>query len=297
MDKLEHWFALLDRQLFTLHGVKVTVGTLAIFAVSLAVSVLLGRLIRRLVLRVALKRMHGANEGSAYSVARITQYLVTLAGVFIAIENVGISLSTLAALGAVFAVGLGFGLQNIAQNFISGLILLFERPISKGDVVVVGGTYGIVDEVSIRATRIMTFDNVALIVPNSKLISDVVENRSEPTPVYRNRIKVGVAYGSDTRQVESILLEVARKHELVLNEPKPAVFFTDFGNSSLDFELCVWMNDPMMAMTVGTEVRHAIVAEFAKNGIEIPFPQRDLHLRSLPPGWPKGLPGQQEPRS
>lgn len=288
MDNFDRWFALLDRQVFTLHGVKVTLGTLAIFLVSLIVSVLLGRLIRRLVLRVALQRMHGASEGSAYSIARITQYLVTLAGVFIALENVGISLSTLAALGAVFAVGLGFGLQNIAQNFISGLILLFERPIAKGDVVVVGGTYGIVDEVSIRATRIMTFDNVALIVPNSKLISDVVENRSEPTPVYRNRIKVGVTYGSDTRRVESILLQVAQAHPLVLKEPAPVVFFTDFGDSSLDFELCVWMDDPMMALTVGTAVRHAIVDAFSKNGIEIPFPQRALHLKSVPPGWPRG---------
>jgi small-conductance mechanosensitive channel len=250
------------------------------FVVVAVAAVLAGRLARRLVLRLMLKRLERTSEGSAYAVARIIQYLVTVVGLFIALENAGVSLSAIAAIGAAFAVGLGFGLQNIAQNFISGLILLLERPVAKGDVVVVGGTFGVVDEISIRATRVMTFDRIAMLVPNSKLISDVVENRSEPTRTYRVRVGVGVAYSSDTREVERVLQDVARSQPKVLDEPSPQVFFTDFGSSSLDFELGVWLDDPEAAWPVMSALRHEISAAFRREQIEIPFPQRDLHLRS-----------------
>ncbi len=272
----------LDRRLFSIHGVDVTTLSIAFFVLTLLVAILAGRIARSALIRLMLRQPNGPTEGSAYAVARIAQYLITLAGAFFALENVGISMSSLAALGAIFAVGLGFGLQTIAQNFISGLILLFERPISKGDVIIVDGTFGVVDEISIRATRVMTFDEIAIIVPNSKLVSGVVENRSEPTTTYRIRIDVGVAYGTDTKYVEELLLTVAERCEAALKEPAPSVFFVGFGASSLDFQLCVWLDDPKAALAVGSDLRHAIVAAFEKNGITIPFPQRDVHLMPAP---------------
>ncbi len=275
---------LLDRRLFAVHDINVTILGVFLFLATLLVAVVAGRFARAALIRVMLRRPRGASEGSAYAVGRIAQYVITVAGVFLALENVGVSMSSLAALGAVFAVGLGFGLQTIAQNFISGLILLFERPISKGDVVIVDNTFGIVDEISIRATRIMTFDDIAIIVPNSKLISGVVENRSEPTKTYRIRIDVGVAYGTDTFLVERVLLQVAEGCDTVLKTPQPTVFFVAFGSSSLDFQLCVWLDDPRAALAVGSDLRHAIVQSFERHGISIPFPQRDVHLIPAPSG-------------
>lgn len=270
-------------KLFQLHGVTVTIGNLAVFLITFLVSLLLGRIASTALVKILERRGGTASSGLAYSLGRIAQYTVTVIGVMIAFETVGFSLSTLAALGAVLAVGLGFGLQNITQNFISGLILLLERPIKKGDVVIVDGVYGVVDEIAIRATRIMTFDDIALIVPNSKLISDTVENRSEPTMHFRLRIDVGVAYGSDTRLVEHTLLGVARQNAEVLAEPEPVVFFREFGDSSLDFQLCIWLGDPLAGLSVSSELRHAIVKAFEEAGITIPFPQRDVHLyRSEP---------------
>ena len=272
----------LDHHLITISGTEVTPLTLVGFVVTLVVAVTLGRLVRTALLRLLTR--HGATApGLGYAVARIGQYTVVVVGILLGLENIGISLTTLAAAGAVLMVGIGFGLQNIAQNFVSGLILLIERPVQKGDVVIVGQTYGIVEEISIRATRVMTFDNIAIIVPNSQLISGVVENRSQPTRVFRVRIDVGVAYGSDTRAVEEVLLGVARDHEQILSEPQPVVFFTHFGDSSLDFQLCVWLDEPESALQVGSDLRHRITEAFAEAGVTIPFPQRDVHLYGTEP--------------
>lgn len=275
---LKDLLELIQRPLFSIHGVDISVIGILLFLLTVSVGLVGGRLARRAIAKMLLARSRGPSEGSAYAVGRIAQYVLVAASVLLALENVGISMTSLAAMGAVFAVGLGFGLQSIAQNFVSGLILLFERPVAKGDVVIVDGTFGIVDEISIRATRIMTFDQIAMIVPNSKLISEVVENRSEPTKVYRIRIDVGVAYGSDTRKVERVLLDVARAAEGVLDVPEPSVFFVSFGDSSLNFQLCTWLDDPEAALGVASAMRHAIVEAFDQAGISIPFPQRDVHL-------------------
>ncbi len=271
-----------DQKLFTIKGIDVTPISVLLFFGILAVGLLVGRLVRGALIRMLTRSSDSSTTGSAYAVARIVQYVITTAALVFALDNVGVSMTSLAALGAVFAVGLGFGLQNIAQNFVSGVTLLFERPVAKGDVVIVDGNFGIVDEISIRATRIMTFDNIAMIVPNSKLISGVVENRSGPTRTYRIRIDVGVAYGSDTRHVERVLLDVAEQSDVVLQHPPPSVFFVSFGSSSLDFQLCVWLDDPEAALRVGSALRHQIIAAFSEHDIQIPFPQRDVHVKSIP---------------
>ncbi|MDQ3230910.1 MAG: mechanosensitive ion channel [Pseudobdellovibrionaceae bacterium] len=217
----------------------------------------------------------------AYSLGNIAQYTVTIIGILIGLDNIGISLTALAALGAILTVGIGFGLQNIAQNFISGIIVLIERPVQKGDYIKIDDTIGLIDAISMRATRVLTRDNVALIVPNSKLISDTVINLTAPMGTYRVHVTVNIAYGSDVELVREVLMEVALSHSFVLKMPPPQVFFKDFGESSLAFELAAWLADPGPAPVVVSDLRFAIDAAFRKHKIHLPFPQRDLHIRSV----------------
>ena len=174
----------------------------------------------------------------------------------------------------------------MAQNWVSGLTLLIERPVQRGDFVIVGDTVGVVEAITMRATRIMTRDKVAIIVPNSDFVTGKVVNMTQPDRMYRLRIPVGVAYGSDTAKVKECLLQVASENDDVLEDPAPQVFFVDFGNSSLDFELGVWLNQPAREPDIASALRFRIDAIFRESGVEIPFPQRDLHIRS---GLPKEL--------
>jgi small-conductance mechanosensitive channel len=270
---------ILNVRLFALHGVDITVGGVGACLLSVLVAILLGRVANRTLVRLLRQGGRISEEGTLYALGRILQYAVTLIGVLIGLENVGFSITTLAAVGAVFAVGIGFGLQNVAQNFISGLILLFERPIKKGDVIAVQGILGVVDEIAIRATRIVTFDEVALIVPNSKLISDIVENRSEPTLRFRTKIDVNLTYGSDTQLVERTLLDVAKAHPKVLLTPEPLVLFANFGDSAMQFQLLIWVADPSLGSGVASDLRHAILPAFAAAGLSIPMPQREIRVR------------------
>jgi potassium efflux system protein len=183
----------------------------------------------------------------------------------------------------VLLVGIGFGLQNIAQNFISGLIVLFEQPVRPGDFIKVGDAYGIVAAIGLRATRVVTRDQVTIIVPNSELVTTQVINHSIPTPNLRIAISVGVAYGTDTELVRKTLLAVPVSHAHVLAEPAPEVRFEKFGDSSLDFSLLVWIPDPGEDRRVSSDLRFEIERRFRAVGVEIPFPQRDLHLRSSAP--------------
>jgi len=270
---------LFSRELFTISGNTLTLATILLLIAAIILSFVLGRWARRLTRSMILSRA-AHNEGLAYSLGVIAQYFVTGLGVLLALDNVGISLTALAAFGAILTVGIGFGLQNIAQNFISGIILLLERPVQIGDFVIIGDTVGTVHSISMRATRVVSRDNVSIIVPNSKLISEAVVNQSASHSGYRVRVMVGVAYGSDTDLVRTTLLDVASSHPNVQKKPAPHVFFRSFGDSSLDFELAVWLKDPGPEPTISSDLRFAIDAAFKKNRIEIPFPQRDIHVRS-----------------
>jgi potassium efflux system protein len=265
--------------LFRLSDTPVTPLSLGIFMATAIVAAVLGRLTRRAVARMLVRR-GAAGQGLAYAIGRIAQYAVFIVGLLMGLENVGVSLKSLAAFSAVIMVGIGFGLQNIAQNFISGVILLIERPVQKGDFINVGETAGTVEDIAMRATRIITRDGIEIIVPNSELISGRVTNRSAPTPVARVHVAVGVAYGSDVELVRKTLLAVAAQHESVLADPPPYVFFNDFGDSSLNFGLAVWIDKPQLEFLITSDLRFAIDAAFRKAQIEIPFPQRDLHVRS-----------------
>lgn len=267
--------------LFRLGQTTVTPLSVGLLVLAIIVSVVLGRIARAVVTRV----LSGpGREGVAYAIGRMAQYLVVVLGVLLGLENAGVSLGALATLGAIVSVGIGFGLQNIAQNFISGVILLIERPIQKGDWLQMGDVEGSVTEIEMRATRVVTRDGVSVLVPNSKLISDEVHNLSAPTTLNRLRISVGAAYGSDSELVRKTLLDVASANDEVVDYPAPLVYFTRFGDSSLDFVLNVWIDNPKRRPDVNSDLHFAIDAAFREAGISMPFPQRDLHLVS---GWEK----------
>ena len=230
-------------------------------------------------------------RGARDALVTITGYLLVAAAVLVGLGIAGFDFGNLAIIAGALSVGVGFGLQNIVNNFVSGLILLFERPIRTGDWIVVGSTEGYVRRIRIRSTVIQTFDRADVIVPNSELISSQVTNWMLHNPRGRVRIPVGVAYGSDTARVREILEEVARAHPRVVKDgssPQPKVLFRGFGDSALDFELRCFVYNIDERMQVTSDINFAIDAAFREAGIEIPFPQRDLHLRELPEGWRPG---------
>lgn len=197
----------------------------------------------------------------------------------IGVSAAGINLSNLALVAGALSLGIGFGLQNIVSNFVSGLILLAERPFKAGDWIVAGGVEGTVKRVNVRATEIETFQRQTVIMPNSELINSAVGNWTHRNSLGRLDIPIGVAYGSDVNRVRDILSELASSHEMVIKNPEPAVIFKDFGASSLDFEVRMYLYDISNIMTVQNDMRFAIVETFEREGIEIPFPQRDINIK------------------
>jgi potassium efflux system protein len=200
--------------------------------------------------------------------------------VLVALGSVGINLSTLTVVLGGLSVGLAFGLQEIVNNFVSGFILLFERSVQIGDIVQVDDNTGAIQKIGIRSTTINTRDNVELIIPNSYFLTQIVTNMTRSEDLVRTRIAVGVTYNAKPREVEQALLEAAAQHPDVLSNPPPSVQFRDFGNSSLDFELFVWTNQAFQTPQLTSEVRYHIWDALASRNIEIPFPQRDIHIRS-----------------
>ncbi|MBD2105139.1 mechanosensitive ion channel domain-containing protein [Leptolyngbya sp. FACHB-261] len=222
----------------------------------------------------------GADAAAQEVVAILTQYILTFLGLIVLLQIWGLDVGSLAILASVLGVGLGFGVQNITNNFISGLIIKLERPIQEGDFVKVADLMGTVKHVGARSAEILTLDQVTIIVPNSRFLESEVINWSHGDPVSRLRLPVGVAYGSDVDQVQAALLESAKSHPEVLVKPRPQVWFQSFGDSCLNFELMVWTGDPKNQFRVKSDLYYRIEASLRRYNIEVPFPQRDLHLRS-----------------
>lgn len=252
-----------------------------IFIVSIvAVFVVANRFKSFLVTRI-LKRSKKIDIGLAESIGTMTRYVILILGFFIVINSTAIDLSALGLVFGALGVGIGFGLQNITNNFISGLIIIFERPIKVGDRIQVGDLDGDVVEIAARATTILTNDNISVIVPNSSFIDNEVINWSHTDRKVRFKFPVGVSYKEDPRFIRRLLMEVAQENNGVLTKPPPDVLFESFGDSSLMFQLLVWTNNyTERPRVLKSQLYYAIFKKFKDNHIEIPFPQRDLHIRS-----------------
>lgn len=250
-------------------------SALIVFFIFLSLSSLIQRiLVQRLASRWKI------DSGMTYALSRIVHYSMIVFGAVMAAQCVGLNLGSLAVMFGFLSVGIGFGLQNVTSNFIAGVILLLERPINVGDKISVEGQIGKVLQINMRTTIIETADNLAIIVPNGKFIESSVINLSYGDPRVRVHCPVGVAYGSDVARVKEILLKVASENKEALKSPTPEVSFIKFGDSSLDFELLVWSPTPDQQGSIRSELNYAIDAAFRKNNIEIPFPQRDIHIRT-----------------
>ncbi len=219
--------------------------------------------------------------GVRIAVGTIIRYVVLVIGIIIFLQSAGINLSAITVLAGALGVGIGFGLQNITNNFVSGIIILFERPIKVGDRIEVGDVSGDVISISMRSTTIVTNDNISIIVPNSDFISSKVINWSHTDRNIRFNIPVSVSYNEDPQNIKKLLLEVVAENKGILNKPKPDVLFKGFGDSSLDFNLRVWTGEYINRPNVlRSQIYYAVFEKFKEHGVEIPFPQRDLHIKN-----------------
>lgn len=278
-DHISNWF---DHPLFKIGGVQFDALNIMLFLGSIIFVFWFTNKVRNLLVNFVVRKYH-FEKGVAEAVGTMVRYVFLVIAFIIIFESAGVNLSSLQVLAGALGVGIGFGLQTIANNFLSGIIILIERPIKVGDRVEVGGLEGNVTDISARATTVLTNDNVSVIVPNSAFIDQQVINWSHNNRVVRFRFPVGVSYKEDPQKVREILLEVANKQEGVLKSPAPDVWFDSFGDSSLNFNLLVWTRQytdlrPMLKSMLYYE----IFKQFAAHGIEIPFPQRDVHIKQVP---------------
>jgi small-conductance mechanosensitive channel len=258
----------------------VTLNTFLKLLVLLALVLVTERYLRRLLRRRVLAHTR-LEPDLQYAVSRFAGYCFIAVGFFFALKVIHLDLSAFAVIVGGLGIGVGFGLQNVISNFVSGLIILAERPIALGHRIEVGSVAGQVTRINLRSTTVVTNDNITIIVPNSNFITNAVTNWSYGDPKVRFRLSVGVAYGSDVEKLRTLLLEVAAENSAALKQPAPSVRFVGFGDSALNFELAVWTIQMAQSPTrFRSDLYFAIERKLRENKIEIPFPQRDLHLRS-----------------
>jgi len=277
------WSKLSELFAFPLFSSGSTSITLSLIFYLLLFSFLLLFLARKLrnILVNRILNKYGLEYGTSKSIGTIFYYFLTIIGFFIIIQATGLDLTGLNLIAGALGVGIGFGLQNVTNNFISGIIILFERPIKEGDRIEVGDIRGDVVKISARSTTILTNDNISIIVPNSEFINSKVINWSHNDRNVRFQFPVGVAYKEDPKLIRKLLIDVSAENHGVLKKPSPEVLFEEFGDSSLNFKLAVWTTDYIDKPNIlKSQLYYAIFKKFRDNNIEIPFPQRDLNFKS-----------------
>lgn len=261
-------------------SLHLSLGGVLAFALTVWVALLLSRFLRFVLEEDIYDRFRVA-PGTSYALSTVLHYIILVIGFFAALAAVGVDMTKFAIFAGAFGVGIGFGLQHIFNNFFSGLILLLERPVRVGDVIALGGVTGVVQRIGIRASVIRLPDASELIVPNGQLISEKVTNRTLPSRQARIDLRVGVAYESDPQRVLEILRGAAVAHPLAAAKPAPEAFMKEFGADALLFDLVLWTDEPLRAARVQSDVAVAVNGALREAGIDIPFPQRSVHIESI----------------
>jgi small-conductance mechanosensitive channel len=275
---------------FEIGHLAFTPGSLLLGIALLIALWILAHVVKRL-LRDRILPRAGLVRGVSIALSTLVYYLLIVAGTLVILPVMisGFNLQTLSLMLGAISFGIGFGLRNIADNFVSGLILLIERPIKVGDRIAVGDTFGDVIEIKARATVVRTNDHIDIIVPNSEFISGRVTNMNFGDNRVRFRIPVGVHYKSDVHTVSAALVDAAREVDAVLAQPPPEALFMEFGESSLNFELCVWTETRLNRPTrLRSDLNYKIWEKFRACGIEVPYAQRDIYIKEIPPLGPRG---------
>ncbi|MGO8692600.1 MAG: mechanosensitive ion channel family protein [Rectinemataceae bacterium] len=269
---------LLNHPLVTTSKFSFTTGTLLLWLMIVLLAKVSVWLVSRLINRpVQLGRI---DRGHAYSILSVLRYLIWALAIIVALQTGGVNLSLVFAGSAALLVGVGFGIQQIFNDVMSGIILLVEGNLKVGDILQTeNDIVGEVRKIGLRTSKIKTRDNVIMIVPNSKFVSERIINWSNEQISTRFHVDVGVGYGSDLKMVETLLLQIAEQEEKLEREPQPFVRFLNFGNSSLDFQVFFWTKETFTVENIKSDLRFSIDREFRAHGVEIPFPQRDVHIK------------------
>ncbi|MBX3245072.1 MAG: mechanosensitive ion channel [Acidobacteria bacterium] len=265
---------------FGVGGFEISIGDIIVFAATLWVAVLISRFLQ-FILKEELYPRWAVGRGASYAISTTLHYAVIVIGFLFAVGELGVDFTKFAIVAGAIGVGIGFGLQTIINNFVSGLILLFERPVKVGDTIQIDEHVGSLKEIGLRASVLRKVDGSDVIVPNSMLVSEQVVNWTMSDTKRRIDIMIGVAYGTDPKRIMDILYQIASTKEDILSDPEPKVLFSNLGESSIDFELRVWVEDPEKLVGLRSEMVTDIYAALNDAGIELPFPQRDVHLRSV----------------
>jgi small-conductance mechanosensitive channel len=276
-------YEILNRHFGSAGKFSFSILTVLLFFVIVVVTVWISRRLQALLQKRVLPKLE-IDAGLEYTLLRVTHYVIIIFGVLYGLKiGFDVDMTSVAVVLGFLSVGIGFGLQYIASDLVSGFILLFERPMRIGDRIKVGDVEGRVQSISVRTTIICTNDNLAVIVPNSELVRNRFVNYSYGSPEVRIAVPVGVAYGSDIEQVKAALIQAAGAVEDVLAEPAPQVRLKGFADSAIDFDLLVWIREPHNHQQIRSKINFEILEAFASHGIQIPFPRRDLWVRSVEP--------------
>ena len=285
-EPLENFFLFFqkiwDTPIVQIKGVSMTIGTLSLGIILLFLSFFLANFLSKHIGKKILSRVKEIDEASRISVQKIIYYILLLIFIVFSLGILNVPLTVLTVFGGALAIGVGLGAQNIMNNFISGLVMIMERPIRVGDVVEVEDLRGRVEDIGARSTKITSINNTTIIVPNSTFLEKKILNWTLSDRIVRSIVKVGVSYGSPTTKVKELLLKVAEDNKKVLSYPEPVAVFSDFGDDALQFELYFYsyIENVLQLKIISSDIRFAIDSIFTENGIVIAFPQRDLHIKN-----------------